>query len=242
MKFREFIDKIYGKITIGVWGLIGFGGFLFLGLLISQINAIDLLGCDYKWINHAVSELGMVSPENWSWLLFNICLILGGVFGFFFILGFSFYFEGKYAASIAKIGLILGFIWALTLIGVGLNPADVRNVLHYNVSITFFVSSMIMIAIFGVAILMQHKEKNRQKFPRCYSILSFIVSLIFFVLLFQDPATGASLKYLIPGICREEIIPCLFWEWISFYSLALWGIIFSILTLKKNTKKILNIE
>jgi hypothetical protein len=237
MNIREKIDNFYEKVGIGVWGLISFGGFLFLGLLISQIGVTDLLGCPYRWYNHAVSELGMAITGNWSWLLFNICLICGGIISLFFFLGFSLYFEGKYAALVAKIGLILAIIWALTLIGVGLNPADVRNKLHYNVSVLFFLSSFIMSVVFNIAILVQDKEANRQKIPRWTSIIGITASILSFIIFTQDLSVGASFLYLIPGICREKIIPALFWEWIAFYSIEFWGIFFSLLTLKKSTRK-----
>jgi hypothetical membrane protein len=237
MKFRETIDNFYEKIPIGIWGLIGIGGFLFVGLLICQIGATDLLGCDYKWYNHAVSELGMVISGNWSWLLFNIFLVISGILSFFFFIGLSFYFEGKYSAPVAKIGMILGFLWALMLMLIGLNPADTRRIPHYYISLIFFLLSMITPAIFSIAILVQDKRLDRQKLPRWSAIFGFIVTIIILIFLTQDPSTGASIIYLIPGVCREKIMPGVFWEWISFYSLGLWGILFSIFNLKKSTKK-----
>lgn len=239
MNFLEKIDKLYQKVSIGVWGIIGIGGFLFLGLLISQIGATDLLGCPYRWYNHAVSELGMKISGSWSWLLFNICLTASGIISVFFFIGFSLYLEGKYSAPVAKIGTIVSIFWAITIVGVGLNPADVRNVVHYNISILFFLTSMILTLIFSIAILVQDREEGKQKIPRWTSIFGFATALVIFLLFFQDLNAGASILYLIPGICREKIIPALFWEWLVFYFFSGWGIVFSLLTFKKTTKRLL---
>ncbi len=241
MKVRELIDKFYDKISIGIWGLIGIGGFLFLGPLICMIGAKDLLGCDYIWYNHAVSELGMATSGNWSWLLFNLFIIISGVLNFFFLLGFSLYLEGKYSAPIAKIGMILGLLWSITLILIGFNPADTKRIPHFHIARTFFILALITPAIFSIAILVQDKTKDRQKLPKWSASFGFIVSIIIFIFLNQDLSAGTSLLNLLPGFCRENIIPGLVWEWIAFFIIDLWGIVFSILTLKKDTKKTLNL-
>ena len=240
--FREKLDAFYAKYPIGLWGLIGVGGFVFLGLLICQIGATDGRGCTFEWINHAISELGFVGV-SWGWWLFSLCLIIGGILGIVYILGLGLYFEGKHAGRLAKLATIGGIISCIGMIGVGLFPGNINPFGHRISAAMFFLFAMSTPFIFSIAIFVQDSGEGRQKIPRWTGIFGFFV--VFTVVMFLSTGVAELERILSFGnnpstTCRTGIIWVWFWEWMVYFVVSGWLILFAVLTCKKNTKKILN--
>lgn len=222
-----------------MWGLIGVGGFVFLGLLIAQIGTKDAYGCEYNWLNHAISELGGVG-HSWSWWLFSFCLIVGGIFSCFYVIGLGFYIEGKITAPLAKLAMASGLFCCVSMMGVGVFPYDVNLQWHMYTAGAFFASAMVTPIICSIAIFLQNRGPGNQKIPRWAGFLGFGVAAVGYMFSRQSIRQIYTVMERSDSLCREGVIAVAFWEWMVFYTVSLWLIVFAILTRKKGTKKILN--
>lgn len=136
----------------------------------------------FGWTHNALSDLGVKSNTA---ALFNIGMILGGIFAFIFSIGLT-----KILSK--KIGAYTLAISSLALVGVGLFPETIFT-LHYLASAVFFVFLVISLFIIGITIKRDQFEQNMG-----------IIALIFALFAVVSPVFLTFLN----GIALSEALVC----------------------------------
>jgi hypothetical membrane protein len=110
---------MWKEFLIQTYPLFGFIGSLFIifAMFTSGIFYRGKKGERYSVLNHFISELGEVGVSRFA-VLFNLGLIVGGLFLVPFIIGFGLALNNLWA----KIGMAVGLWTALSVIAVGFFP------------------------------------------------------------------------------------------------------------------------
>ena len=140
-----------------------------LGIVFSAAKFRGRQGEKYSLLNHFISELGEVgvSPAAWA---FNISLILGGMMTLPFVIGLGI----KLASILGWLGMIAGLITSLGVAAVGVFPMNKMGP-HVKAAQTYFRAGLLMVLLFGLAILFQ--PAGRKVIPpvaNLFSLLAFL--------------------------------------------------------------------
>ena len=175
----------------------------------------------FSLLNHFISELGEVGVTPGA-QAFNFSLILGGILTLPYIVGLGI----KFSSWLGWLGMAAGLTATLGVIGVGLFPMNKMN-LHVKAAQTYFRAGLVMVLLFGLAILFQ--PAGQQIVPQTANLLSLLAFGVYasFLLMLKpqiprgDQTTGNSLDPAeIPQRPRVWLFPIM--EWLVFIFTLLW--------------------
>jgi hypothetical membrane protein len=180
----------------------GFCGIVGSVLPIIMVFAATIISPWFRWDTNALSELGLGEVAS----LFNIAMLVGGVFSFFFALGIREYLTGERLAKVGSIFIILGSM-CLTLVGV-FTISD--HILHGIVSFGFFVLPPIGFILigFGTEEIVIRKISLASGFAALLAIL--LLPMIILVLPFR-------VGFAVPEMAESIIIA----SWMIFMGVKL---------------------
>lgn len=194
--------------------LIGGVGLLVIvgGLLICAIGYTGPEGEKYSVLNHYISELGYNGISRYDYV-FDIALMLSGIFMATFIYGISSLFN----KSIAKVLVILGLIAGLFCFLVGVFPMNISDT-HQLVTAIFFVSFSLVSLTYIVAVLTQ-KPSKLSKLTIIPSVTQILSGFLFWYIVFVADNSLTPHEEL---LVRPDVwLPAIF-EWSILISLLLW--------------------
>lgn len=168
MNVIEKLKKWGKEGNFAIWGILG-SLMILIGLFIPQIGYSGRQGEAYSILNHFVSELGEMGVSHLA-IVFNIGLLIGGVFYLVFMIGLGLYIEN----FVAKIAMTLGVLTSICASLVGVFPMNNLEP-HYLVAMGFFFGALITLGVFTIAILLQKEAKM----PKYFSIGGIIVVLVY---------------------------------------------------------------
>jgi hypothetical membrane protein len=209
-------------------GIAGFGIILF-GILAPAIAFSGKRGERYSIFNHYISELGEMGVSKYA-RVFNGGLILGGLLLVPFIIQLGLMIDNLWA----KLALLAGLWTTISVIFVGIFPMN-NLTRHTNAAIAYFRGGLVMVTLFGIAILLQPKE---QVVVSKYAVIASVLA---------TAAYGAFLTLVRPSkpahdkseenVLDPESIPerPAFWmnatlEWLVFFSTLVWFFAIAVLT------------
>jgi hypothetical membrane protein len=196
-------------------------GSIVLGIVWSAIPYRGKRGERYSLLNHFISELGNVGVSQAAWA-FNLGLILGGLamLPYIFALGL------KFSSLLGWLGTAAGIVAAVAVACVGFFPMSNIDP-HIKAAVAYFRSGLVMVALFGLAILFQ--PAGHRFVPQTANLLSLVTFIIYAIFLFmlKPPKTdekepdGAVLDpEMKPDRPRVWIFPMM--EWAVFFATLLW--------------------
>ncbi len=176
----------------------------------------------YSVLNHFISELGEAGVSARA-RVFNFGMIAGGVLLIPFVIGFGIVLSSVWAILAAIAGVWAAVSCAL----VGVFPMNNLEP-HIKVAVSYFRSGLVMVLLFGIAILAQ--PAGHLKVSPLASISSLLAVLAYGSFLFlgrlpeSDPiAMEESNPDLIPD--RPRVWGMAVLEWLVFLSTIVWFII-----------------
>ena len=175
----------------------------------------------YSPLNHFISELGEAGVSDRA-KVFNYGLIAGGVLLVPFVIGF-----GMVLSSVWAVLATIAGVWAaVSCILVGVFPMNNLEP-HVKVATSYFRSGLVMVLLFGIAILVQ--PPGQAKISPLASITSLLAALSYGSFLFlgrlpeNTPAAPEGPNpQLIPD--RPQFLGLAALEWLVFLSTILWFI------------------
>ncbi len=214
------------KLT-AIAGLIGVGTIV----IVSIVTAIPYTGTEgesYSPLNHFISELGQISVSGLA-SVFNIGLIIGGIFLALFMLGLGLYIKNIYAYAASSVGIVSGIACSL----VGVFPMDNMS-MHVKVAMIFFRGGLIAILLF-TSIIVFDKQKKISR----WMVIPCIITVLAFASFLYLP------KILEPGVGVTLSIPAVrpaFWlnpslEWLVFFTVLAWVLSISTMLAKRLSEK-----
>jgi hypothetical membrane protein len=173
----------------------------------------------YSLLNHFISELGEVGVSQAAWV-FNSGLILGGLVLLPTIVGMGM----KLNSALGWLGSVAGVIAVLGVIAVGIFPMNNLK-MHAIAAMTYFRSGLLMVALIGLAIVLQ--PDGETLVPRAANLLSLMAFLAYAAFLTlpilhkrqQRPAELLDPQEL-PERPRIWALPAL--EWVVFFATIAW--------------------
>jgi len=217
--YSKTFGRLFSKVSPEIWGLAG-SGILLACVLSSRIGYVGKAGESYSFLNHFISELGEVGVSHLA-PLFNTGLILGGSVSIVFVVGLGMYVKN----TAAKIAMGVGVFSGIAFILVGCFPMNNLHT-HTIVATCFFVSGMLMVAIFSVAIAMQKEAK----IPRLFSIAGVVVVGVFIAFLVDSHLPGLGVGHGPLSVISTR--PHIWWrtilEWGIFFAIVSWILLISI--------------
>ncbi|TFG33219.1 DUF998 domain-containing protein [Candidatus Thorarchaeota archaeon] len=173
MTVGEEIRTFVNEKHFPQWGIIGsIIGLVFI--LVPQLFYTGTLGEPFSMFNHYVSELGELGVSEFA-MMFNIGLMLAGIFFIPFMFGLGLYLEN----ILGKIAAVIGAFSSLSIYLVGIYPMN-NATMHGITAISFFLSGLVMTVLWALAILMQRNVK----IPKIFSLGGFINTAIFALFLY----------------------------------------------------------
>lgn len=143
----------------------------FFGILapvwaLASISISIALSPWFSWEDNALSDLGVTSVS----LIFNLGLIISGIFSSLFIISLVMINRNKLLGFIGSITLLLS---SLSLIGIGLFPENF-GLVHFYFSLAFFSLLILSSIIFGVHFTLNLSNKYVGIFTLSVGIISLI--------------------------------------------------------------------
>ena len=217
--YSKTFGRLFGKVCPEIWGFVGSGIFLAF-VLSSRIGYVGRAGESYSFLNHYISELGEVGVSHLA-PLFNTGMILGGFVLIVFMVGLGMYIKNTTARIAMGVGVFSGVACML----VGFFPMNDLHA-HSIVATSFFVSGMLMVAIFSVAIARQKEAK----IPKLFSIAGVVVVGVFIAFLLDSFVMGYGFGH--GPLYVIFIRPHIWWrtvlEWGVFFAMIGWVLLISI--------------
>jgi hypothetical membrane protein len=220
-------SKTFGKVRPEIWGFVGSGIFLAF-VLSSRIGYVGRSGESYSFLNHYISELGEVGVSHLA-PLFNTGMILGGFVLIVFMVGLGMYIKN----TAARIAMGVGVFSGVACILVGVFPMNHLHA-HSIVATSFFVSGMLMVAVFSVAIARQKEAR----IPKLLSIAGVVVVGVFIAFLLDSFVIGYGFGH--GPLYVIFVRPHIWWrtilEWGVFFAIVSWVLLISIRMYVMNRK------
>ena len=214
------------KNIISISGLTG-SIIISMGSLITALFYHGVQGETYSFFNHYISELGQYGVSQLA-LLFNVCLIIGGLCLLVFMVSLGVYIKKWYGYFGAAVGAFAAI--SCSLVGV----FSMNNMaLHTKVAMSFFNGGLVAILIFTLIILFD-KQKLFSKWlaiPGALTVLSFALFLELPKLTNQEKAVNLDPSTMI----RPEFWLTPILEWSILFTIIAWIVIMSIYLLRKNS-------
>lgn len=227
--YSRTFGRLFGQVGPEIWGFVG-SGILLAFVLSSRIGYVGTAGESYSFLNHFISELGQVGVSHLA-PLFNTGLILGGFVSVVFMVGLGMYIKN----TAAKIAMGVGVFSGIACMLVGCFPMNNLHT-HTIVATCFFVSGMLTVAIFSVAIARQKEAR----IPRLFSIAGVIVVGIFIAFLINSHLLGLGFAHGPSVLSVISARPHIWWrtilEWGVFIAIVGWMLLMSICIYIMNRK------
>ena len=131
-----------------------------------------------------------------------------------------------------KLTTILGIISSVSMCFIGGFPGDIANQMHVISAIGFFAGMALAIIFFGITLLMKD-ESIGKVFPPQMIFLTLFTFVCVSIFIFHF-ASASEVPGTMVAIDRPDFWPFLFWEWMFFYSVVLWGLTISIIGFVKS--------
>lgn len=224
-------SKVWRNFKLGgVFGMLG-PLIICLGIIISILGYTGIEGQRYNMLNHFVSELGEIGTSELA-LVFNLSLILGGVFNTAFMAWLPFQFQGWIRYPLLLIGILAAAFGAL----VGIFPMNALEQ-HVFVALVFFDLGLLTALVYSLIILISKKHS----LPRWLAIPGIINTVTFFIFTnfpsqnekevdFQEGMGGLLAN-------RPNFIPLALMEWIVILGVVAWFLIIAIFFMKKHLRR-----
>ena len=202
-------------------------GFLLLCILVVLLTYQDQKAA-YSIFNHFISELGhsTYSPFYWA---FSIGLCVAGPMMAILMMGLAYHLDNKVGYWAMRVGMFSG----IACFFIGIFPADLFLKPHLIAALIFFFGSLITAMLTSIAIYLDKADK----IPKWYIIPSLIV--VINGVIFLSLPTEMMAEFLKD---REAFDRPAFWlnpffEWLVFFSLALWVVLIAFFLRKVNSEK-----
>ena len=173
----------------------------------------------FSLFRYFISELGEVGVSPWA-RLFNLGLILGGLLLLPYIVALGFVFK----SVLGWMGMAAGVVAALGVMAVGLFPMNNLDS-HRIAAMTYFRAGLVMVSLFGLAILFQ--PADRITIPQAANLLSlptFIAYASFLILMTPGKKPEQAENSLDPEQMPERpkfwLLPTV--EWAVFFTTIFW--------------------
>lgn len=193
-----------------------------LGILISALAYTGVEGQNYNLLNHFVSELGEIGISRLA-ILFNLALILGGIFNTGFLTWLPFQITGWTRFPLLLIGILTAVFGSL----VGVFPMNNLNQ-HIFFALGFFNLGLLTSFLYTLIFLF---GKNHS-LPRWLAIPGFLNTLNFLIFTnFPDQfEEGIDFQEGMGGLLknRPDFIPLALMEWIVILGVVAWFLILGI--------------
>jgi hypothetical membrane protein len=157
----------------------------------------------FSWTENALSDLGVQGPVTAA--IFNTGLVLGGVLFALFTVGLSIY-VGKNLVGKAASALL--FVASVSLIAIGLFNESFGYV-HYLVSVAFFVSLPLSLAVFVAAFW----REGKSRLSLFTLALAVVAGLVWGLELTVQFVPGVAIPETISGVAGAV------WVWTLSFSL-----------------------
>jgi hypothetical membrane protein len=202
-----------------------------LGFLSVAIFYQGRRGEGYSILNHFVSELGEYAHSELA-LVFNIGLIVGGIFFLGFMVGLSGQFSGVWKWIFGIAGLVTSVSGGL----VGVFSMDNLRP-HFSAAMTFFYSGLLITILFSVYVLFFDRKKQ---FARWLAVPGGFSAGAFFVFLFLTPPMmpeDGPVEAIFETLeNRPPIIETAIFEWVVVISILAWILSLSIFLFRKTNQ------
>ena len=217
--YGKTFERLFDRVRPEIWGFITIG-ILLTSVLSSRIGYVGTVGESYSSLNHYISELGQVGVSHLA-PLFNTGLILGGFVSAVFMVGLGMYIKNTAAKIAMGVGIFSGIACSL----VGFFPMNNLHT-HTIVATSFFVSGVLMVAVYSVAITRQKEAK----IPKLTSIAGIVVAGVFIAFLVDSFVSGHGFGHGPLGVISTR--PDIWWrtilEWSVFFAIVGWMLLISI--------------
>ncbi len=191
------------------------------GVVISIAVYRGKRGERYSILNHFISELGEVGVAPGA-KAFNFCLILGGLLMLPYIVGLGL----RFGSWLGWMGMATGLLATGGVISVGIFPMNKLDP-HVKAAQTYFRAGLVMVLLFGLAIIFQ--PAGKRFVPQSANLLSLVSFAVYAIFLFMLKPPPAARDERIANSLDPEVIPTrprvwLFpiMEWMVFFVTLLW--------------------
>ena len=192
LNIRDILYLISGRgdafLPFSLWGLSGTAVVL-LGCIIPSFVYRGRSNKRFSPLNHYISELGERQVSRFA-TVFNISLVIAGIFFTFFMVEFGKYF-GTFMAFVAAAA---GVYSSLSCSLVGFFPMNNIN-MHMLTSMSFFYGGLVTIVLFGITASLD----GEGKLPGAFIIFAAFVALVFSAFLLLPRIVGKKGYMLDPG-------------------------------------------
>ena len=201
---------------IGAWsGLIG-PLLISLGITISSLAYQGVEGQAYRPWNHFVSELGQIGVSDLA-VVFNLALIIGGVFNLVFLIYLSLKIQGWTRYPLLVLGATAAIFGGL----VGIFPMNNLDS-HIFVALGFFDLGLLVSLTYSLVFLFG----KEQPFPKWLAIPGLLNAAAFLVFINfpTEIEAGVDFQQGMEGLLsnRPPFIPLALMEWVVIGGIIIW--------------------
>lgn len=218
--------------NIRLYSIIGLMGtsIILIGFILSGWAFRNMFGKRYSILNYYISELGDPNHSEWA-IVFNICLIVGGLLLTIFMIKIAVLYPGK----TGKWGAILGGITGIGGSLVGIIPLNF-GVYHGIPATTFFYGGMISATYFTIVIF----RDSRQIIPKWMAYLGVVI-IIIYIIFNMIGLQGFSFSDLFVDyhhspmdLYRPTVFwPIAFFEWLAVLGSIIWILLMALILISK---------
>lgn len=171
--------------------ILGIVGLLSLVVAYSSIALSISVSPWFSWVENALSDLGARQPSS---VIFNLGLMLSAILALFFAIGLRRLHRG----ALGAIGVTLYALSTISLFMIGFFP-ETAGMIHYHVSVTFFVLVALTLMTFGVYNLISH--------PRSIVVGTALLLLsILAIVVWLFPWKGVAIPELISSLTISTLV------------------------------------
>ena len=192
---------------------------ILLGIASASLGYRGRQGEVFSMLNHYISELGELGVSR-SARVFNLGLLFGGLLFIPFLIGLGLAFH----SLLAWLGVTAGLLTVMGVSAVGLFPMN-NMPAHARAAMIYFRGGLLMIFLFGLAILFQ--PPGTILVPKLLDLLSLAALIIyaaFLILMARESQADHPPQALKPPATpdRPEVVPLAILEWSVFLVSILW--------------------
>jgi hypothetical membrane protein len=185
-----------------------------LGMLAAMIPYSGRQGEPFSILNHYISELGQWGVSQGAWA-FNAGLVLGGLLFIPFVIGLGLVLEGLWST----LGMVAGVAAAAGAALVGLFPMNALAA-HIQAAMLYFRSGLLMMLLFGIAILRQ--PPGSERIDRRVNWAGLLSALAYAAFLAHMELAGAGALDPARAGARPAVSLLVVLEWAVFFSTVAW--------------------
>lgn len=214
----DFLTGLFsGTIMFPVWGIAG-SVVVLAGCAITALPYRGRAQERYSPLNHYISELGELKVSALA-PIFNVCLVVSGIFFVLFMIGFGMY----YSTPAAGLAAAAGVCSSLACSAVGMFPMNHMS-RHMVSAMSFFYGGLATVILFGTATIMD----GGRRLPPAFTVLAAAETFAFIAFLLL-PRLGGKIFSLDPSVSTRPklwMFPLL--EWLVMLGMNVWVLSVSI--------------